>query len=527
MAVQLVWLKRDLRTTDHRPLVEAAAAGPVLPLYIAEPGYWAQPSTSARQWHAIAMALEEVSLRLDRLGCPVTIRIGDAVEVLAAIHAEHGIARLLAHEETGDDWTFQRDIAVRGFCRRHAIPMVEYPQFGVVRALRDRDRWGKAHAAFMQAPLIGEPHAIRCGAIHCRAMGSASQIPDASELGLAPDGCDRPQPGTRAEGLERLRSFLAGRGAQYRRAMSNPLEGETACSRLSVSLSTGSLSIREVITWCTAERRKLVALPSPARAIPVAAVDSLLSRLHWHCHFIQKLESQPALEFTSAHRAHQAARSTDHSRATILDAWAEGRTGFPFVDACMRSLVATGWLNFRMRAMVQAFATYHLDLDWHESATRLAALFTDYEPGIHWPQAQMQAGQTGINTPRIYNPVKQGLDQDPAGIFTRRWLPEMAEVPLALLQEPWRMDREEQRLAGCRIGIDYPSPLVDHLVAARAARERISVIRASPGYRQTSIAVYARHGSRARRIDEDHPPSTRAMLAARAAKKAAQLALDL
>jgi len=198
----------------------------------------------------------------------------------------------------------------------------------------------------------------------------------------------------------------------------------------------------------------------------------------------------------------------------LLLAWAEGRTGFPFLDACMRSLIATGWLNFRMRAMVQAFASYHLALDWSQTGLRLARLFTDYEPGIHWSQVQMQSGQTGINTPRIYNPVKQGRDQDPEGIFTRHWLPELADVPLAFLQEPWRLDENLQRLGHCRLGHDYPERIVDHEVAARMARHRLTEIRHLEGYRNEAQQVYQRHGSRKR-----HPSDAKAMAAPKRTRK--------
>jgi len=158
-----------------------------------------------------------------------------------------------------------------------------------------------------------------------------------------------------------------------------------------------------------------------------------------------------------------------------------------------------------MRAMVQSIASYHLALDWRATGLRLARLFTDYEPGIHWSQVQMQAGQAGINTPRIYNPVKQGLDQDPEGIFTRRWLPELARVPLAFLQEPWRMDIDMQRTANCMLGVDYPHPIVDHENAARAARERLTQIRRSAGYGSEAKRVFAKHGSRKKQPNRRKP----------------------
>ncbi len=519
--VQVVWFKRDLRTVDHAPLARAAARGPVLPLYVVEPAYWALPDTSRRQFLALRPALEELRERLAALGAPLVVRVGDAIEVLDRLHGAVGIDALFAHEETGNAWTFERDRAVRRFCRARGIPLIETPQFGVVRGPADRDAWGRRHAAFMAEPLVPEPASLTGLRV------SAGEIPDASDLGLPDDGCDAPQPGTRAEALRVLAGFVAGRGARYRRAMSTPLDGEDACSRLSVSLSTGALSMRETLRRVLAERHRLSRLPRDERPIPLTALDSLVARLHWHCHFIQKLESEPALEWRAMHPLHEAARVATAPDDPVLEAWATGRTGLPFVDACMRFLIATGWLNFRMRAMVQAVASYHLGLDWHASGTRLARLFTDYEPGIHWPQVQMQSGQTGINTPRIYNPVKQGQDQDPDGVFTRRWVPELAGVPLPFLQEPWRMDEGEQGRASCVIGRDYPRPLADPVSAAAAARERLSTVRRQPGYRAAAMEVYRRHGSRKRRPTQDDPEKARAIAAARARKAARQLTLDL
>lgn len=514
----LVWFKRDLRTFDHAALVAACARGPVLPLYIVEPSYWALADTSRRQWLAIRATLQELGERLERLGAPLIVRVGEAVDVLAELHQAHALQAIHAHEETGNDFTHQRDRAVHRLCRQLGIPFLEYRQFGVFRRLRDRNQWTRLHREHISERPLLEPSGLN------GIPGIASQkLPSSEALGLAPDGCEAPQPGTRAEAMRRLDSFFAGRGATYRRAMSSPLGGENACSRLSVPLSTGALSIREALYRCFDERRSLANLPPIARPVPLTAIDSLVARLYWHCHFIQKLESEPALEWRSQHTLHEQRRIRTTPDDPVLEAWATGRTGLPFLDACMRSLIATGWLNFRMRAMVQAIASYHFALDWQASGTRLARLFTDYEPGIHWPQVQMQSGQTGINVPRIYNPVKQGLDQDPEGIFTRRWLPELANVPLAFLQEPWRMERAQQRQFGCVLGSDYPERLVDHDVAAREARARLTETRKSVGYSDEAKRVFIRHGSRKRR----QTASGKEKAGGKASSSTRQLILDL
>jgi deoxyribodipyrimidine photo-lyase len=490
--IQVVWFKRDLRTFDHRPLAEAAARGPVLPLYVAEPDYWRLPDVSTRQWVVQRAALDELSQRLSVLGAPLIVRVGSVVDVLARIHSAVGIARLLAHEETGNLWTYRRDIAVRAFCHHHTIAVQEFSQTGVIRGAGARDRWAAHFGRFASATLATEP--LRLTAVE---SAKVAPLPTAETLGLSDDGYRAPPSGTRRAAFDLLDSFLDGRGADYRRGMSSPLSGATACSRLSVPLATGAVSVREVLQRLYAARRTLLDAPPGLRAVPVTAVDSLIARLHWRGHFMQKLESEPELEVRAFHPVHQGARTPTPSDDARLAAWATGRTGVPFVDACMRSLIATGWLNFRMRAMVQSFASYHLGLDWRASGERLAQVFSDYEPGIHWPQVQMQSGQTGINTPRIYNPVKQGLDQDPEGRFTRRWVPELAHIPAAILQTPWLATRAD-------LGA-YPEPIVDVATAARSAKARLTALRATAGYREASRQVFERHASRKRRIDDDNP----------------------
>ncbi|MEO0680074.1 MAG: FAD-binding domain-containing protein, partial [Pseudomonadota bacterium] len=198
------------------------------------------------------------------------------------------------------------------------------------------------------------------------------------------------------------------------------------------------------------------------------------------------LESAPRFEVENVHPAFDAIR-TEGEGADRLAAWAEGRTGLPFVDACMRALNATGWINFRMRAMLQATASYHLWLHWRGSGLHLARAFADYEPGIHWNQSQMQSGTTGINTIRLYNPVKQGKDHDPDGVFIRRWVPELRSLSGPCVHEPWKAEAPPA---------DYPPPLVDVVKAAKRAKNQVYAVRRGEGFRAQADAIQAAHGSR-------------------------------
>ncbi len=217
------------------------------------------------------------------------------------------------------------------------------------------------------------------------------------------------------------------------------------------------------------------------------------SRLAWRCHFIQKIEDQPEIETHCMHPAFESLRVDEHNE-TYFQAWATGNTGYPFIDACMRNLASEGWITFRMRAMLVSFASYQLWLDWRITGDHLACLFTDYEPGIHYSQLQMQSGVTGINAMRVYNPVKQSQEHDPTGSFIRKWVPELRSVTDEFIHEPWKI--KGSLFGNYEVSEGYPSPVVDHVVSAKQAKERITKVRNSPLFRTTAATVHQKLGSR-------------------------------
>lgn len=478
--IQIVWFKRDFRLEDNAALTAAALNGPVLPLFIYEPEFWALPERGGRQDQFMRGALAQLDGTIRRTGGRLTIRVGTACSVLSALKDAYGPFVLHAHEETGDLWTFRRDEGVRAWCRNAGIRFLEYRQFGIERGKhKKRDGWARRWDAMMEDPALPAPAAVDWIVHEQDELPSPKPDPELQWLQL---------PGSIAA-RETLQSFLGNRGEFYQKDMSTPVAGETGCSRMSPHLAWGTVSMRQVYQATLARQNELRPLPAQERGYWPRSLNSFVGRLHWHCHFSQKLEDQPDLETRSMIAAYDALRERDAER---LERYAAGLTGYPFVDACMRYLAATGWINFRMRAMLVSFASYDLWLPWQESGKVLACLFTDYDPGIHWPQVQMQSGVTGINTIRVYSPVKQGIDQDPTGDFVRRWVPELRGVPGKAVHD---LDTV------AAMAPEYPDPIVDHREATSLAKARIFALRRDPELRKEAEKVMELHGSRKRRPD--------------------------
>lgn len=478
--MNIVWFKRDLRIEDNAVLHEASQRGVVLPLYILEPELWHQPDLSLRHYQFLLECLDELDRSLRSLGQPLVIKVGSAVNILRQLHTQHQIEGVWSHQETWNGWTYTRDKQVKIWLQSQAIKWHEPVQNGVVRRLKDRTGWAAQWQSKMKQAIVSPPQKL------ISISAESDLLPTAEQLGLQPDDCAWRQKGGRQAALQQLHSFLNLRGQGYTKEMSSPVTAYESCSRLSPHLAFGTISMREVYHAAEQRSREVWAMSATHKGSWPSAIRSFSGRLRWHCHFIQKLEDEPRIEFENLHPAYDGLRENQFNQ-TYFEAWQRGETGYPMVDACMRALIATGWLNFRMRAMLMSFASYHLWLHWREPALYLARLFTDYEPGIHYSQVQMQSGTTGINSIRIYNPIKQGVDHDPEGKFIRQWIPELAHIPDAFIHTPW--------LSGVQLN-SYPMPIVDEKQARKAAADVLYGLRKQPQHKASAKRIVNKHGSR-------------------------------
>ena len=248
---------------------------------------------------------------------------------------------IYAHEETSHLWGYRRDDDMRRWCRKRAIRFDEFPTNGIVRRLPERDDWARLRNQRMASPLTTKPDALLPLAI------PIGDIPAKHDALFGDDVPGLTQTGGRRAGIQTLHSFLTERGSAYLFRLSAPGLSEIHCSRLSTHLTWGTLSAREIVKSVQARRVQLSAADGK---IWKRNLSAFTSRLSWRCHFIQKLESEPEIEFRSFHPSMNNIRdknielSEDKNK---LDAWKNGSTGIDYIDACMNFLRETGWLNFK------------------------------------------------------------------------------------------------------------------------------------------------------------------------------------
>lgn len=445
----VVWHRSDLRPADNAALAAAARDGAPAPLFCFDPGFYGDSGLACdARLRFLHESLTDLRERYRDRGSDLALWHGDARE---------RIPELL---DAGYEMYVNADVTAR-YGRDRDADLLDRDgvsalgEDGIVRNATDsRDGWDEQCEAYFQTDPYPAPESLPSNPLN-----SETTVPDIeARYDVVPEKRDVPT-GGRTEGERRLESFVD-RVREYQRSVSAPAKAERNGSRLSAYLKFGCLSTREVY-----QRVR--------RAPKCNGRDSFVSRLYWNRHYHQKLQDWRGWADRAVNPVFHGLYRSEHD-PELLAAWQEGRTGFPMVDASMRALVETGFLNFRMRAMCASFLTYVLREPWRFGADFFYYHLVDATMGINHTQFQSQAGTVGVHPVRVYNPAKQVREYDPDGEFVRKYVPELAALPDEHLPRPEKAPLPVLDEAGIDLGTDYPYPVVDYERRASEARERFA-----------------------------------------------------
>ena len=451
MEGSIVWFRQDLRLADNAPLLAAAKAGPVLPVYVlddAAAGEWAMGG--AHRWW-LHHSLQSLGADLAALGAPLVLRRGSAAKLLPELARATG-ARSVHAGQMAEPWAQTQEQAVRAALPEgvelHLHRTATLFDFGAVRT-----KTGGAYGIFtpfaraaraLGAPCAPEPAPQTLAALAAKsaALGSWNLLPTKPDW--AAGFRETWQPGE-AHAHARAKTFMAERLPAYHEGRNTP--GEDLTSMLSPHLHWGELSPAQL--WHQA-----------AEVGSGEGLDRYHTELLWHEFSTNLLWRNPALP--DAPQRADFARLRWRKDPAGLRAWQKGRTGIPIVDAGMRQLWHVGWMHNRVRMITASFLVKHLLVSWVEGERWFWDTLVDGDLAVNAQSWQWVAGCGTDSQPffRVFNPQTQGEKFDPNGVYVRRWVPELATLPDRWIHAPWTAPQAVLDQAGLTLGRDYPRPVV-------------------------------------------------------------------
>ncbi|MGD6843290.1 FAD-binding domain-containing protein [Bacillus infantis] len=444
--MNIVWFRKDLRIHDHRPLAEAcASAEEVIPLYIAEP-HLSRKDVSQRHILFAAEGLEQLDEGLRDLGGRLFAAQGTIIDILEDLQNTHGEFSLFFHRV----YDSETDRLAAEWMESKGLPFYPFHPPGQLEKPKSKGAFRKLWQESMLEELTSPPAAVRV----------PDKVPDFLNLSIQKalsmkvkgDAIRFGQNGGEKRAIETLEFFLGEQLANYEKNYQKPLASSFSSSRLSPYLAFGNISVR--MAYQEAAKKAEESTEAEKQQLSL-----FQSKLLERCETIQWYESESQAEVIE----NELVRTHDKYH---FESWRTGHTGIPSIDASMRCLHKTGWLNYSSRRMVASFACNILLLDWEKAARELALLFLDHEPAVHMKQMGILAGAGGSKTVKIIDPVKWGKELDNDGSFIRRYVPELKDVDVAYIHEPWLYPGFFQ--------LGYPAPICDVRKAIKQAKRQIA-----------------------------------------------------
>jgi len=464
MTTHIWWIRRDLRLADNQALAAAMSNGAtVVPLFVLDDRLLTAPTAGAKRLAFLWQGLAALDADLRRRGSRLIVRRGDPAVEIARLAAETAATAVYA-EEDYSPYARRRDATVAGAVPLHRLPgltvrpadIVRKADGGIYTVFTPFSRAWKALPLPQRSDLLPAP---------------ARLTPPPADLASLPlpvaTAASPLFPAGEAEAQRRLAAFVGAAGQSGERpgpiaryADDRNRLDLAGTSQLSPYLRFGMISARQ----CAVASLEVMAAGDAAAR---RGAETWLSELIWREFYIGILYHFPHV-LREAFRPEMRAIPWINDEAQFA-AWCEGRTGYPIVDAAMRQLVQIGWMHNRARMIVASFLVKDLLIDWRRGERFFMQHLIDGDLAANNGGWQWTAGVGTDAAPyfRVFNPVLQAAKFDPEGAYVRRWLPELARLPAEFIHTPWLAPAEVQRRAGCVVGRDYPTPLIDH-AAARA-----------------------------------------------------------
>lgn len=435
--MNIVLFKRDLRISDHQPLMAASKIGEFLPLYIFEPSEWTDTTLSARHFQFVLESLDDLSSQINGRGGELFIAIGELKEILSHLLKSFGSLVLYVH----DNYFNSQISSFKVWADQHPIQVKVYSQ---IPPLHNDRLLKRQWISYIKEPVNEAPKKLQVPGSVPEPI--CSDLKRLKSIKVKGSKIRFGQQGGESRAVETLDSFLTERFKKYSSNIKKPIASSLSSSRLSAYLAWGNLSVRAVCQK-TNDRMQMEEDEDGKREL-----QEFLEKLYVRERIILKMKDRVPVEFKKR-------KSDDEAYLR----WLQGKTGIPIIDAAMRYLVKTGWLNFTFREMVLSFICNTMMLDCEKPAVALAKLFLDHEPSLHDYYVQRIGGASAKI--KIINPIKTGKLLDPDGSFIRRYVPEISMLPERYIHEPWLYPGFYQ--------LDYVLPIVDVAKANKAAKLKL------------------------------------------------------